>query len=195
MTLTFDDGPDERGTPAVLDALEQLDVSATFFVLGTHVREHPDLAREIRDRGHELALHGMTHQPHDDLSAAAAREELAGGAEAIESVLGERPRWYRPPFGRSSPTLASTCRELDLELVYWSSWGFDWEPISAAEIERTVRRDLGAGAIVLLHDSARYAERDEAAATAAALPEIVAAARGAGLELVPLGAAVDAPPS
>jgi len=190
--LTFDDGPDERGTPEVLEALEALGVQATFFVLGSHVREHPALAREIRDRGHDLALHGMTHRRHDGLSPAEAGSELRAGLEAIEAVLGERPRWYRPPFGRSSPALAAACDELGLELVYWTSWGFDWEPIPAEAIAQTVRRDLAAGTIVLLHDSARYAERDEAAATAAALPAIVAAARDAGLDLLPLRTALGA---
>jgi peptidoglycan-N-acetylglucosamine deacetylase len=192
MTLTFDDGPDERGTPEVLAALQALDVKATFFVLGSHVRELPELAREIRDRGHDVALHGMMHRRHDGLSPAGARTELGDGLEAIEAALGERPRWYRPPFGRSSPALASACRELDLELAYWTSWGFDWEPIPAAAIARTVERDLDAGTIVLLHDSARYAERDEATATAAALPAIVGAARDAGLEPLPLGTALGA---
>lgn len=186
VTLTFDDGPDDRGTPEVLEALDSLRVSATFFVLGTHVREHPGLTREIRDRGHDLALHGMTHRRHDGLSADQARSELTAGIDAFEEVLGNRPRWYRPPYGRASTALGSVCVELGVELVYWSSWGFDWEPIQAEKIEQTVTRDLGAGTIVLLHDSARYAERDDATATAAALPGIVSFAREEGLDLLPL---------
>ena len=192
MTLTFDDGPDERGTPEVLAALQALDVKATFFVLGSHVREQPELTREIRGRGHDVALHGMTHRRHDGLSPTEAKAELGDGMAAIEDVLGERPRWYRPPFGRSSPALAAACRELDLELVYWTSWGFDWEPIPAAAIAHTVQRDLSPGTIVLLHDSARYAEREETAATAASLPAIAGAVREARLDLLPLRSAIGA---
>jgi peptidoglycan/xylan/chitin deacetylase (PgdA/CDA1 family) len=188
--LTFDDGPDRNGTPEVLAALERLSATATFFVVGTQVLEDPELSREMRDRGHELALHGMTHRRHDRLTPSEAREELAAGLGAIEDVLGERPRWYRPPYGRSSATLAEACGELGLELAYWSSWGYDWEPLSATEIARVVKRDLGAGTIVLLHDSPRYAERDDATPTAAALAEIVADARRQDLELRPLSAAV-----
>jgi peptidoglycan-N-acetylglucosamine deacetylase len=190
VTLTFDDGPDRSGTPEVLDALDALSVNATFFVLGERLRDDPDLAREIRSRGHDLALHGMTHRRHDGLSLDEAREELGAGAAAFEQVLGERPRWYRPPFGRSSAALAAVCGELGLELAYWSSWGFDWEPLPAAEIARIVLRDLEGGTIVLLHDSARYAERDEAGPTAAALAAIVEAARERGLEPRPLSATV-----
>jgi peptidoglycan/xylan/chitin deacetylase (PgdA/CDA1 family) len=195
VALTFDDGPDRTGTPEVLDTLEAEGASATFFAVGGHVLEEPELTREIRARGHEVALHGMTHRRHDRLSLAEARAELREGAEAIERVLGERPRWYRPPFGRTSANLAAACRELGLRLAYWSSWGYDWEPLAAPEIARVVLRDLGAGTIVLLHDSARYAERDDPRPTAAALAEIVAAARDRGLAIEPLSAATANGPS
>jgi peptidoglycan/xylan/chitin deacetylase (PgdA/CDA1 family) len=191
VALTFDDGPDERGTPEVLAALEGLATKATFFVLGERLRAHPDLARDIRGRGHDLALHGMTHRRHDALSLDEARSELGAGMKAFDEVLGERPRWYRPPYGRSSPVLAAVCEELGLELAYWSSWGYDWEPLTGIEIARVVLRDLEAGTIVLLHDSARYAERDDAAPTAEALPTIVEAARGRGLAPGSLSAATN----
>lgn len=189
VALTFDDGPDELGTPPVLAALAAAGVRGTFFVLGERVRECPELTREIRARGHGLALHGMTHRRHDRLATADARAELEDGIEAIEEVAGERPRWYRPPYGKASPELGAICRELGLGLAYWSGWGFDWEPLSGAEIAAKVNGDLGPGTIVLLHDSARYAEREDAAPTAEALPEIVAAARAAGLTVEPLGEA------
>jgi peptidoglycan/xylan/chitin deacetylase (PgdA/CDA1 family) len=189
VALTFDDGPDAEGTPEVLDALDAIEARATFFVVGEQLAEHPELATTTRDRGHELALHGMTHRRHDGLSLEEAREELGRGIEAFEAVLGGRPRWYRPPYGGSSPALVAVCDELDLELAYWSSWGFDWEPLPASQIARVVLRDLGGGTIVLLHDSPRYAERDDPRPTAEALAAIAAGARDRGLSLGTLGAA------
>jgi peptidoglycan-N-acetylglucosamine deacetylase len=190
VSITFDDGPDADGTPAVLDALDALDTRATFFVVGEQLRESPDLARRMRDDGHEMALHGMTHRRHDGLSIEEARAELGAGIEEFEGVLGQRPRWYRPPYGGSSPDLVTVCEELDLELAYWSSWGFDWEPLSGAEIARLVLRDLAGGTIVLLHDSTRYAEREDARPTSEALAAIAGAARERGLELGPLSSTV-----
>ncbi|HEY7255632.1 MAG TPA: polysaccharide deacetylase family protein [Solirubrobacterales bacterium] len=189
VALTFDDGPDSDGTPAVLDALDAIESKATFFVVGEQLADHPEVARAIGDRGHELALHGMTHRRHDRLSLDEAREELGAGVAAFEGVLGGRPRWYRPPYGGSSPALATVCAELELELAYWSSWGYDWEPLPAAEIARVVLRDLEGGTIVLLHDSPRYAEREDVRPTAEALAMIAAAARERGLRLGTLGAA------
>jgi peptidoglycan/xylan/chitin deacetylase (PgdA/CDA1 family) len=188
IVLTFDDGPDERVTARILDALESAGARGTFFVLGERVREQPELAREVSARGHEVALHGMSHFRHDGLAAAEARAELASGAEAIEEVVGLRPRWYRPPFGRSSPELAAACDELGLGLAYWTAWGHDWEAIPARAIARRVRRSLEAGTIVLLHDSALYAQRDDAGPTVDAIPLIAAAAGDS--PLITLGEAI-----
>jgi peptidoglycan/xylan/chitin deacetylase (PgdA/CDA1 family) len=188
--LTFDDGPDPEGTPAVLDALAASGARATFFVLGCHVAEQPELVREIVAQGHEIALHGMEHRRHDRLSPAEAKRELADGVATIERGAGGRPAWYRPPFGAASPTLAAVCEELELGLAYWTAWGQDWEESSPARIASLVGRDLAPGSIVLLHDSARYAQRTSAAATAGAVPLIAAAAREAGIDLVSLSAAV-----
>ena len=189
--LTFDDGPDPQGTPPALDALAAAEAGATFFVLGEHVAAQPELTREIAARGHEIALHGMEHRRHDVLSPSEAERELSAGIEAIERATGGRPAWYRPPFGASSPTLAAVCDRLGLRLAYWSSWGQDWEESSPAQIAALVRRDLTPGAIVLLHDSARYAQRDAATATAGAVPLIAADARERGLDLITLSDAVD----
>lgn len=188
--LTFDDGPDPQDTPPVLDALAAAGAKATFFVLGKHVEEQPDLIREMATEGHEIALHGMEHRRHDLLSAAEAERELAAGIAAIEGATGRRPAWYRPPFGASSPTLAELCRELHLGLAYWSSWGQDWEDSSPARIAALACRDLKPGAIVLLHDSARYGQRADAAATAGAIPSIATTARDRGLDLTTLSGAI-----
>jgi peptidoglycan/xylan/chitin deacetylase (PgdA/CDA1 family) len=189
--LTFDDGPDPDCTPRVLEALAASDARATFFVLGEHALEHPDLLAEAVGAGHELALHGMTHRRHDVLGPAEAERELADGIEAIATATGRRPAWYRPPFGASSPQLAAACEELGLRLAYWSAWGHDWEESSAERIAAQVKRDLRPGAVVLLHDSARYGQRRSGGATVAAVPLVAAAADAAGIELIALSEAVD----
>ena len=184
--LTFDDGPDPDATPAVLDALEAEGMTATFFVVGEQLSRHHALAREARVRGHRLALHGATHPRHAELSPAAARDEIARGVGAFEVVLGERPRLFRPPYGTFSEHSYEACERLGLAPVLWSAWGLDWEPIGPGRIVDLVTRDLAPGAIVLLHDSARYAPRESAAHTAEAIPALAAAARDAGVTFGPL---------
>lgn len=185
--LTFDDGPDPGGTPAVLDALEAAAIHATFFMVGEQVKAAPALAREVAARGHEIALHGATHRPHRELSPRDARDEVAYGLGTLEAATGRRPRWFRPPYGVFSEHSYEAVRALELEPVYWSAWGLDWESIAAERIVDVVERDLAPGAIVVLHDSARYGHRPDVAPTAAALPAIAAAAAARGAPLAPLG--------
>jgi peptidoglycan/xylan/chitin deacetylase (PgdA/CDA1 family) len=150
---------------------------------------HQDVAREVVARGHEVALHGFTHQHHEDLTPQGARDDLARGLGAAEAATGRRARFYRPPYGRFTEHSYDACRKLDLEPVYWTTWGQDWDALSAERIADLVTRDLGDGTIVLLHDSTRYADRESAAPTANALAPIAERARELGLSLVSLGEA------
>jgi len=186
VALTFDDGPDPEGTPGVLDALDAADLKATFFMVGEQVKAAPALAREVATRGHEVALHGATHRPHSELSPRDSRDEPAYGLGTLEAATGRRPRWFRPPYGVFNEHSYEAVRGVGLEPVYWSAWGMDWETISAERILDIVERDLAAGAILVLHDSARYGHRPDVAATIAAIPLIAAAAAERGLQLGPL---------
>lgn len=190
--LSFDDGPGADATPEVLDELERLGVRASFFVLGTEVSREPELARRIVSGGHELALHGHAHPRYDEVSVAQAREDLERGLEAIELATGVRPSWFRPPYGRLSATTHELCRAMQLNVVYWSAWGLDWEDIPPSTICTEVVSDLTPGTIVLLHDTARYGRRSSANATAQALRPIVDHGHELGLAWTTLSEASDA---
>ncbi|MFD0786375.1 polysaccharide deacetylase family protein, partial [Micromonospora azadirachtae] len=98
IALTFDDGPDPRWTPQVLDVLRRHHAHATFFVVGARVNEHPELVRRILAEGHEIGSHTFTHA---DLSAAPAwrRElELSLTRKAIASATGRDVTLLRPPY-------------------------------------------------------------------------------------------------
>src|SRR5829696_10397033 len=181
IALTFDDGPDEDATPAVLDALEEAGIKATFFVVGEQLMRHHATARRAALAGHELALHGFSHRRHADLIPPDARDDVARGVGAFEAVTGRKPRFFRPPYGRFSEHSYQACQALGLEPVYWSSWGLDWEDIAPERIADLAVTDLDAGAIVVLHDSIRYGHRPTARATADAIPAIAAAAAERGL--------------
>ena len=185
--LTFDDGPDPDSTPAVLEALDAANARATFFLVGEQVERHPILARQIAERGHEVALHGFGHTPHEQLGPEDARGDLERGLAVLEQRAGALPTLYRPPYGRFTEGSYRACLELGLEPVLWSGWGCDWEDIAAPRIAELVERDLRDRAIVLLHDSPRYAHRPSAAPTAQAIPRIAAAASAAGLRLGAVG--------
>jgi peptidoglycan/xylan/chitin deacetylase (PgdA/CDA1 family) len=190
--LTLDDGPDEDATPAILAALAAAGVRATFFFLAEQVERHPALAREVVEHGHEVGLHGYRHIRHDRVPPDESRADIERGLRVLEEVLGVRPRWFRPPYGKMSAATLAACRELDLSPVYWSAWGLDWEDIPAKRVAAVTRTRLESGAIVLLHDSARYARRPSARPTADAIPAIANAARQRGVALLSLGEALAA---
>jgi peptidoglycan/xylan/chitin deacetylase (PgdA/CDA1 family) len=187
VALTFDDGPDEDSTPAVLDALDEAGVKATFFVVGEQFGRHWRIAREAAERGHELALHGFAHPHHEELGPAAARDEVARGVGAFEAALGTRPRRFRPPYGRFAEASYEACVRFGLTPVYWSAWGMDWEPIGPERIADLACRDLAGGMVLVLHDSPRYAVRESARPTVDALPAILARITEMGVKAGPLG--------
>jgi peptidoglycan/xylan/chitin deacetylase (PgdA/CDA1 family) len=179
VAFTFDDGPDPDGTPSVLDALDDADIKATFFLVADQVEAHPDLAREIAQRGHEVQAHCSDHTPHRLVEDPAA--DLWRTIETIVKATGIAPTLQRPPYGRFTRASYDACLQAKLQPVYWSAWGEDWEDIGPDRIADFVIRDLSDGAVILLHDSARYAHRSSARATAAAIPLIAAAMADADL--------------
>lgn len=105
VALTFDDGPDPVSTPRFLDALDELSVRATFFVLGARVDGHPRVVREAVRRGHEVAVHGWTHDRPWLPDAARERAGLARAVRSVRETCGTAPLWYRPRTA-SSPAAA-----------------------------------------------------------------------------------------
>ncbi len=184
--LTFDDGPDPRSTPAFLDALAALHVTATFFVLGEMAARAPDLLRRLHDDGHEVAVHGWTHRNHLRLPPTEVYDELARTVELLEQIQGERPRWFRPPYGVLSAGSCLAAARLGLRPLLWSAWGRDWEARATPDsVLRHLRRGgLRPGATLLLHDSDCTSAPGAWRSALAALPTIVQECRTAGASLV-----------
>ena len=188
VALTFDDGPDPASTPQVLDGLDELGVRATFFVLGPRLTEHPELGRRIADAGHELAVHGWTHRRHLLRSPGDIRADLRRCADAIESVTGGRPRFWRPPNGiPTGAGLLAAC-QLGLRPVLWTADGLDWRRDATAESirDRIVGR-LGPGGVVLLHDSDALCAPGSWRRALDAVPGIVGYCRESRWAVGPLG--------
>jgi peptidoglycan/xylan/chitin deacetylase (PgdA/CDA1 family) len=153
VALTFDDGPDADGTPAVLDALAALGWTATFFLLGSQVDRHPEVARSIVAAGHEVGVHGYQHRNHLVRSARWIRQDLRLACSRISSVTGVQPRWFRPPYGVLSAGSLRAAADLDLTPVLWTAWGRDWEGPPADRVLTHLLSSLGDGGTLLLHDS------------------------------------------
>jgi peptidoglycan/xylan/chitin deacetylase (PgdA/CDA1 family) len=180
VALTFDDGPDPEGTPRILDALDALELRATFFVLGERARTHPELLDEVTERGHQLATHGDEHERHLLRSPAWVRRDLGRAKDAMER-LGHPVRWYRPAYGQATGTTLLAARAIGLRTVLWSAWGREWASPDAHLVAARIARRLRPGAIVLLHDSDRFGPAGMWRSALDALPLVAAELRRRGL--------------
>jgi peptidoglycan/xylan/chitin deacetylase (PgdA/CDA1 family) len=171
VALTFDDGPDPRSTPAILDGLDGLGWRATFFLLGTMVRRWPALAAEVADRGHEVGVHGDGHFSHLRRTPGAVRDDVERARDLVAETTGCRPSWFRPPYGTLSGGSLVAAHRLGLRPVLWTTWGRDWrEDATPDSIVGDVAGGLRAGATVLLHDSDCTSAPASWRATLGALP-------------------------
>lgn len=170
IAFTFDDGPDPRYTPRVLEVLARHRAQATFFVTGSRVERYPDIVRNVQNQGHEVASHGFTHTMLTQLGRPEIRREIERADEAIRSVTGGYPRLFRPPFGRINHAVLVEALAHGRQVVMWS-WNQDsgdWRNPGANAIARKVLRGLQDGDIILLHDFG--GRRDQ---TVSALEEIL----------------------
>lgn len=184
--LTFDDGPNERATPAILATLAKENVPAAFFMVGDHVRRFPSLARDVVRAGHTVGNHTYNHVKLHLTGPARIRSQLQQTHEIIEWVAKVTPRSFRAPHGYRSVFLRSVADALSYTVFGWTFGVFDTARPGVDEIRRRVRTRLRPGAIVLLHDGDGYDPDGDRMQTARALPGIIADARSAGYELAPL---------
>ncbi|HET6505402.1 MAG TPA: polysaccharide deacetylase family protein [Baekduia sp.] len=182
VALTFDDGPDPRGTPAILEVLRAHAVTATFFVCGEQVRAAPALAEEIVAAGHEIAVHGDRHRNLLRVPPAALARDLADAEAAIVAACARAPRLYRPPYGVLSGAALAIARRRGWQPLLWTRWGRDWRgAATASSVAAEVTRDLVGGEVLLLHDADRYSAPGSWRTTAAALPIAIERVRERGL--------------
>jgi cellulose synthase/poly-beta-1,6-N-acetylglucosamine synthase-like glycosyltransferase/peptidoglycan/xylan/chitin deacetylase (PgdA/CDA1 family)/spore germination protein YaaH len=190
VALTFDDGPDGRWTPKILDILKAKHAPATFFVIGKNMQRFPDLvAREVRE-GHEVGSHTWTHPDIAYVPAAQTTVELTATQRLFETITGRSMRLFRPPFfGDAEP---STPREVSrVELAQAQGYmtvGLridpdDWlKPEPKHIVDTTLSRlqdTVRPGQIVLLHDSGGDRSR-----TVTALPTLIDQIRAHGYRIV-----------
>lgn len=119
LALTFDDGPHPQWTPMVLDTLDDLEVSATFFMVGRRLREYARLIDGRMDQ-HEIGNHTWDHLDLARRAQPAAQRDLARAHEAIVEVTGRTPTLFRPPYGHLSGSAVLAADQLSYEIVLWS---------------------------------------------------------------------------
>jgi peptidoglycan/xylan/chitin deacetylase (PgdA/CDA1 family) len=188
VALTFDDGPDPKYTPAILEILAQFDVKATFFLVGLHVEKYPDLARRVVTAGHSVGSHTYTHRNLLGLSRPAIEAEVTHAGTVIERTTGQRVTLFRPPRGLYDANLPAILNRKGLTLALWSRSSVDWAEPGWEAVARRVLSKIKNGDIILLHDSGDLVGSSGGSrlSTVEALPTIVSELKRRGYSFVSL---------
>ncbi|OPY57726.1 MAG: Peptidoglycan-N-acetylglucosamine deacetylase [Pelotomaculum sp. PtaU1.Bin035] len=189
VAITFDDGPDPRYTPLILDILGRYKVNACFFVNGAKARAHPELIKKITLAGHEIGNHGFRHKAAWFLGPNATSKEIKETNRAIEELTGQQARFYRPAWGLFNMFSIWYYWLKGLKVVLWTYMSWDWSKHATPEsITHNVLHRIRDGAILVLHDSDSTpgAAPGGPARVVAALPQILEGLRHRGLRVAPL---------
>ena len=153
LAFTFDDGPDPVHTPELLELFRAYGAKATFFVIGSALERHPDIARTACDEGHELGNHTYSHPDLTKLGEDEMRTELAKTERLLADITGEATRTFRAPYLASDERVEAMCREVGYVMAGGvNSDTNDWAEPGVEHIVRSIRSHLGSGHIFVLHD-------------------------------------------
>jgi len=177
IALTFDDGPKPE-TISLLDALKQIGIKATFFVVGKQVEAYPQILKRIDAEGHEIQNHTYGHRALEYLSEKEIEQELFKCAAVVRSVTGKGMNMLRPPGARHDRLVSEVVRRYGMRLVFWTTNCVSLEGTERERMTNYVVSSARPGAIVLMHNVDRV--------TLGALPAIVDALRRKGYSFVTL---------
>ncbi|MER5775169.1 polysaccharide deacetylase family protein [Streptomyces sp. NPDC002039] len=153
MVLTFDDGPDPRYTPGILDTLARYRVRAMFFVCGEMATDNRDLLRRMVAEGHVIGNHTWTHPLIPQLTRPALASEIGRTSDVVQQAVGEAPQWFRAPYGAWNRAAFEIGAELGMEPLAWTVDSLDWTEPGTTTIVSRVLKGAGSGVIVLNHDA------------------------------------------
>ena len=150
VALTFDDGPSGRFTRKLLDGLEERGAKATFLLCGYRMEQYPELTERICSDGHEIGLHGYSHQPMRDMCQRDTVQEIRRNMALLPE--GCKVSFLRPPGGMCSECVQTVAAEFGLSILHWSVDPKDWAIHDAKSIANTVLSRIRDGDVILLHD-------------------------------------------
>lgn len=147
---------------SILNTLESENVFATFFLDGSWLKNNVELAKQIKDAGHELSNHAYSHKDMGDLSDEAARQEIAKTEQLLKEQLDVDNRWFAPPSGHYDQATVNIAAEFNLKTVLWTIDTVDWKHPHPAWIVKKIANAVEPGSLILMHptDSASQALPD-----------------------------------
>lgn len=185
IVLTFDDGPDELYTPAVLDVLGEYDIQATFFLIGERAEKHPQIMKRIAEEGHLIGNHTWSHIDMTKASDQTLQEEITKTEALINSELNTTNTAYlRPPYGAVSESVLEKARDMGYRVIQWSVDSRDWLDRDVDKILINTLPAVRKDSIILFHSAG--GKNHNLSNTVKVLPELIQTLRMEGYSFVNL---------
>ncbi len=179
VAITFDDGPDPVHTARIAAELNQLGVSATFFLIGSRIAGNEERLRSLHSEGHLLGNHSFGHEPWFDLlPTGRMKDGILETNRLVREATGLTPRMFRPPFGVTNPMVAKAVRLTGMVPVCWSIRSLDTLNRDPEVTLNRILNRLKPGTVILLHDHSRF--------SASHIGALVTGIRNSGYAVVPL---------
>lgn len=154
IAITFDDGPHEKFTPAILELLEKYGAKATFFCIGKYIEENKSITKKIVQNGHVVGNHSFSHSNFFSFfGKRKVKQEIILTNKLILETTGTAATIFRPPYGVTNPPIAAALKSIPLKTVGWSIRSFDTSTSDPKKIMNNVISRIKPGAIILLHDN------------------------------------------
>jgi peptidoglycan-N-acetylglucosamine deacetylase len=167
VALTFDDGPDDRNTSAIIDILKQSKVKGSFFFIGSEVRRFPDVVKKAYENGNLVLNHSFQHDDLTKLSGDAVQQDLKKTEDEIAKIIGKKPAILRTPYGSTNDKVLQAAQKQGYSIVLWSIDTLDWSQKESSNILKNVLDNVRNGDIILMHSNADRGE------TVKALPRLI----------------------
>lgn len=148
----------EEHVPTILNILKKQHVKATFFIEGKWANKHEDLVKMIKEQGHDIGNHAYNHPDMKKLSASKAREQIVQTNKILESITGEKPKWFAPPSGSFNDDVIQVADELGMETILWTVDTVDWKNPTPSVMVNRVMGKIHNGAFILMHPTDSVAE-------------------------------------
>lgn len=144
--------------PTILNILREHDVKATFFLDGSWVKKHPNMAKQIHTAGHEIGNHAYSHPDLNKKSEGETREELSRTSEVIKETFDIYPKWFAPPSGSFNESTVRIADELNMKTILWTVDTVDWKKPETSEMVQKIINNTENGAMILMHPTKPVAE-------------------------------------
>lgn len=150
--FSFDDGPNPKLTPQILNILEKNNTSACFFLIGKEAQKYKQLVKEIRSSGHIIGNHTKSHYLLPFLSSRRLFREVTEGKFILEDILGEEVDIFRPPRGLFDRRVLKLSKKLNTRIILWSLSSYDWTGRKPESLSTHIKSKIKNRDIILFHD-------------------------------------------